>query len=55
MLSVENVEIVDPNELTRVLGKFFSGVSSDDNYSENFLLHKVEEEFQDLEFQPDDN
>ena len=52
VIEKNNTIIRDPADLGEEFGKFFSQVSSNDNYSENFLLHKVEEEFETLVFPP---
>ena len=44
--------ITDPENIAFHLGKFFSGISSDSNFSERFLLHKVESEFSPVHFPP---
>ena len=44
--------ITDPKFIAFHLGKFFSSISSDSNFSEKFLLHKVETEFSPVNFPP---
>ena len=48
-----NLIISDPKELANKFIDFFSKVSSDDNYSEDFLLHKTEMEFVEHDFSSD--
>ena len=53
VLSLDNGAVVtDPEELANHLGRFFSNISSDNNYSEEFLLHKIETEFSPVHFPP---
>ena len=50
ILVLNNDEIAYPGEIAFNFGSFFSSVSSDNNYSENFLLHKIEEELNPIAF-----
>ena len=51
-LSINNVEVSEPRILAHEFGLFFSNISSDNNYSEDFLLHKIEEESTPIIFPP---
>ena len=42
----------NPETIAFHLGKFFSSISGDSNFSEKFLLHKVETEFSQVNFPP---
>ena len=44
IISINNVGVSDPRVLTQEFGNFFSNISSDNNYSEDFFIHKLEEE-----------
>ena len=50
VLSIDGQCVSDPNLVAEQFGKFFSMISSNDNYSEDFLLHKIESEFHDIVF-----
>ena len=52
IISLNDTIISEPNELVVNFGRFFSSVSSNNNYSEVFLTHKVEEEFTPIVFPP---
>ena len=52
VLQIDNLTISNPKDVAISLGKFFANISSNNNYSETFLLHKVEEEFQPITFLP---
>ena len=53
VLSLDNGAVItDPEEIANHLGRFFSNISSDNNYSEEFLLHKIETEFSQVHFLP---
>ena len=52
ILEIEDASVSDPQSLGSNFATFFSNVSSNNNYSETFLLHKVEEEFHPIIFPP---
>ena len=44
--------INDPQSIAYHFGKYYSSINSDSNFSEIFLLHKVETEFSQIYFPP---
>ena len=55
ILKTDIGDVADPGDVAEEFGIFFSTVSSNENYSDDFLLHKVEEEFTPVNFPPDDS
>ena len=54
IILVENNEkICDPEILANKFVKYYSDIGDEDNYDENFLLHKMEMEFQEINFESD--
>ena len=47
--------ICDPSRIANLFAEHYTRVGSDNNHDEDFLLHKVEREFQDIDFSSDNN
>ena len=53
ILTLDGGEIItDPQSIAYHFGKYYSSINSDSNFSEMFLLHKVETEFSQIYFPP---
>ena len=50
VLTVNDINISDPGGVSEALGRYFASIGSNDNYLEDFLLHKVEGEFESIFF-----
>lgn len=55
LLNVNGEVISDPGELVKIFVNYFASISSDDNYSWDFLLHKIEVELEPLHFPDGDD